>query len=160
MPVLAEDIQYYQSIETDSLGGAIAGVVVPTGLNLYYGDVDEQEATTGSTAYRCYYIKNDSATDTLTGGRVYITVRTPSASTNCELGLGSSGLNGVEQVISTENIAPVGVVFAATSFSLPLEFGDLGPGEWYPVWIKRNVNPLAVGIANDNVVLAVLGDGG
>lgn len=160
MAVLPSDIAYKQSLDTDSLGGGISSNVVPTGLNLYFGDVDQAEAETGSTAYRCFYVENNSALDTLLNTILYISVRTPSPSTFCELGLGTSGLNGVEQSISDESIAPVGVTFFATSEAQPLNIGALGPGEFYPVWIKRVVQPEAVGAANDNVILAVKGNGG
>lgn len=158
MAVLPKDLKYFQSISTDSLGGAISGIVVPTGLNLYFSDVDEQEAQTGSTAYRCMYVKNDNILDTLFNAQIFVAVRTPSPSTYVELGLGSSGKNGVEQTISDESIAPVGVLFFPTSSTQPLMLGDLLPGDFYPIWIQRNVLPEAVGAANDNVIFAIQGD--
>jgi len=160
MAVLPEDIKYYKSVDVDSLGGAISLQVVPTGLNLYYNDVDYQEATDGSTAYRCFYVKNTHATDTFSTAIIYIEVRTNNPTTSCELGLGSSGLDGDEQSITGENIAPVGVTFFSTSQPTPLAIGDLLAGEYYPVWIKRIVNPEASGVAVDSVVRAVDGDGG
>lgn len=158
MAVVPSEIKYKQTVETDSLGGAISALVVPTGLNLFYSDVDQQEAESGSTAYRCMYIENTNTTDTLTNAKIFVAVPTPSPSTYVELGLGSSGKNGVEQTISDESIAPVGVTFFPTSNVQPLTIGDLGPGEFYPIWIQRNVLPNAVGAANDNVIFAVQGD--
>jgi len=160
MAVVATELKWFQSIDTDSLGGGISTFVVPTGLNLFYDDVDLDEATTGSTAYRCFYVKNENATDTYTGAAIYVSVRTPSLSTNCEIGLGTSGLNGTEQSITAEEIAPVGVNFFATSEATPLAIGDLAAGDHYPVWIKRIVQPEAQGASNDYVVLALTGDGG
>jgi hypothetical protein len=160
MAVLPEDIKYYESLEADSLGGGISAAIVPTGLNLYYDDVPYQEATDGSTAYRCFYVKNTNATDTLGATVIYIEVRTNNPSTACELGLGSSGLNGTEQVITGENISPVGVTFFSTSQPTPLPIGDLLAGEYYPIWIKRIVNSEATGVSVDSVTLAVDGDGG
>lgn len=159
MAVLPSDISYKESLDTDSLGGGISTNVVPTGLNLFYGDVDLAESTTGSTAYRCVYIENTSATETSLSTEIFISIRTPSPSTYCELGLGSSGLNGTEQSITDESIAPVGVTFFPTSDAQPLALGPLGPGEFYPVWIQRNVLPNAVGAANDNVIIAVKANG-
>lgn len=160
MAVVATELKWFQSIDTDSLGGAISTFVVPTGLNLFYDDVDLDEATTGSTAYRCFYVKNENATDTYSGAAIYVSVRTPSLSTHCEIGLGTSGLNGTEQSITAEEIAPVGVNFFATSEATPLAIGDLAAGEYYPLWIKRIVQPEAQGASNDYVVLALTGDGG
>lgn len=160
MAVLPTDLKFYESLDTDSLGGGISTFVVPTGLNLFYDDVDVDEATTGSTAYRCFYVTNENATDTYTGAAIYISVRTPSFSTYCELGLGTSGLNGTEQSITAEEIAPVGVNFFATSEGTPLAIGDLAAGDHYPIWIKRVVEPLAEGASNDYVVIGLTGDGG
>ena len=160
MAVLPTDLKFYLSLDADSLGGGISTFVVPTGLNLFYDDVDQPEAQTGSTAYRCFYISNDNATDTYTGAAIYISVRTTSESTNCELGLGTSGLNGTEQSITAEEIAPVGVNFFATSVGTPLAIGDLAAGDYYPIWIKRIVQPEAQGASNDYLVIALTGDGG
>lgn len=160
MPVLATDLKFYQSLDTDSLGGGINSFVVPTGLNLFYDDVDFDEAVTGSTAYRCFYVKNESQTDIYVGASIFVATPTPSFSTSIEMGLGTSGLNGTEQSIVAEEIAPVGVVFVATSAGSPLLIGDLGIDEYYPIWIKRIVAPEAVGASNDYVVLGLTGDGG
>ena len=91
---------------------------------------------------------------------MYISARTPNPSTSCELGLGTAGLNGVEQSITSENIAPAGVSFFATSDVSPLVMGDLAPGDYYPVWVKRLVTPEAQGSASDNVIITIGGDGG
>lgn len=160
MAVLPTELKFYQSLDTNSLGGGISAFVVPTGLNLFFDDVDADEAATGSTSYRCFYVKNESATDTYTGAAIYIAVLTPSFSTYCEMGLGTSGLNGTEQSIVSEEIAPVGVSFVAPSAGAPLAITDLGPGDYYPIWIKRVVSPLAEGASNDYVVIGLTGDGG
>ena len=161
MALSPEDITFYQSIETESLGGAISAVIVPTGLNLYFNDVDIDEATAGSTAYRCFYIKNDSAIDTFSDGEIYISVLTDSPSTHCELGLDiDAGLNGVAQIISDEGVPPTNVTFSAYTEGAPLLFGvPMAPGEFYPVWIKRVTAPNAVGAVNDSAVLAARGVG-
>jgi hypothetical protein len=158
MPVVASDLGFFESIDADSLGGAITTLQVPVGLNLFYDDVDLAEALTGSTAYRCFYVHNTNLVDTLTAAEIYISVRTPNPSTSCELGLGTSGLNGIEQSIVSENIAPVGVVFLPTSDGSPLVIGNLGPDEFYPIWIKRIVNSDAQGYASDSVIVQIRGE--
>ncbi len=161
MAVLPTDLRWYTSLDANSLGGGISTTLVSTGINGFFDDVDYPEALAGSTAYRCMYIKNESLTDTYTAPEVYIATLTPSPSTYCELGLGSSGLNGTEQSIVSEEIAPVGVSFVAPSDALPLVLGsDLGPGEYFPIWVKRVVEPEASGASNDYVVIGLRGDGG
>lgn len=161
MAVLPTDLRWYTSLDTNSLGGGISTTLVSTGLNGFFDDVDYNEALAGSTAYRCMYIKNESGTDTYTTPEIYIATMTPSPSTYCELGLGSSGLNGTEQSITSEEIAPVGVTFSSPSASLPLALGsDLGPGEYFPIWVKRVVEAEAAGASNDYVVIGLTGDGG
>ncbi len=131
---------------------------VPTGLGLFFDNVGTAEAQAGSVAYRCFYIQNDNSTDTLVNAKIYIGSRTPSPSTDCELGLGTSGLNGTEQEIVSEEVAPVGVVFAATGEGSELVMASLAPGDFYPVWVKRTVQANAVGNPTDNITMVVTGD--
>ena len=160
MAVVTDDVVFYQSISADSLGGAIDTIRVPQSLNLYFNEVELEEAQTGSVAYRCFYVQNDNATDTLTAAEIFISVLTPNPNTFCELGLGTAGLNGTEQTVSGENIAPVGVTFDATDTSTPLVIGDLAAGDNFPIWIRRTVEAQAFGQSSDQVIVTVRGDGG
>lgn len=158
MALVAADILLLQTVEVNSLGGAIGVTPVPQGVDLFFDNVAEAEAETGSVAYRCVYVKNQSVTDTLYAANIYIATRTPNPSTSCQLALDAAGLNGTAAIIADESVAPPGAVFEGAGSSNPLQMGDLGPGDYYPVWIERTVAPNAVGSASDYVVLAVAGD--
>ena len=169
MAVIPDDIVFFQSLDTDSLGGGISAVPVTTSLNTFFNPVDYDEADIGSVAYRCIYIKNTNPTDTLLLPAVYISVLTPSPSTYCRIALGAAGLNGVEPSVASENNAPVGTLapFSVPTAAEPLYLidpgpvlVDLAPGDYYPFWVARTVLADAVGSANDTVMLAVTGDGG
>lgn len=169
MAVIPDDIVFFQSLDTDSLGGPISATPVTTTLDTFFNPVLYDEADTGSVAYRCIYVKNINLTDTLELPSIYIAVLTPSPSTFCRVALGSAGLNGAEPSIATENNSPVGTLspFLTPTLSDPLSFIDpgptpidLAPGDFYPLWVARTVLSDAVGSANDTVVLAVTGDGG
>lgn len=160
MPVGESDIVFFQSAENPSIGGAITVTPVPQSIDQFFNNVDFDEAEVGSTHYRCFYVKNESEDSTLFAAGLYVSVRTPSPSTSCELALGSSGKNGVEQILADQTVPPTGVTFSPTADDDMILFGDLEPGDWYPVWIKRIVLPDAVGTAADYVVLTVAGDNG
>jgi hypothetical protein len=157
MAISPSELKYYKSIDLDSLGGGISGDVVPTGLNLFYDEVELPEATTGSTAYRCVYVKNLSS-DILTAANVYIHSVTPSPSTSIEMGLGTAGTNVAEQSIAGESIAPIGVTFFSPVRDSPMLLPDsLNSGDYHAIWLKRIVAPNAIGATNDNVVLGFAG---
>ena len=160
MAILEQDMVFLKSAESPSIGGAITVTPVPQGVDLFFDDVDFEEAEAGSTRYRCFYVKNESEADTLYGAGIYVSVRTPNPSTSCELGLGASGLDGVEDAIADQTVPPAGVTFDPTADDQQLLLGDIGSGEWMPVWIKRIVAPNAAGSAADYVVLTLTGDRG
>ncbi len=157
MALVTSDIQLYQTVTTDSLGGAISGTAVPQSVNQFFSDVDQDEATDGSVKYRCFYVQNDDDTDTLGTAEIYISVRTPNPSTSCEIGLGTSAINGTEQTVADETVPPVGVVFKASSDVDTVALGDLTPGDYIAVWIKRTVGATAAGSAADFVGITVTG---
>lgn len=160
MAVLPSDLRFYQSLSNDSLGGGISTLLVPQGINLFFNDIDEEESEEGSVAYRCFYFKNDSLTEAMVNAGMFIYSRTPNPNTYCELGLGTSGVNGVEQTIESESIAPAGVSFFATGAAAQLPMGAIPAEGHYPIWIKRVCTPNAPFTANDNVIITITEDGG
>ena len=160
MPILEQDMVFLQSAESPSIGGAVTLTPVPQGVNLFFGDVDLEEATVGSTHYRCFYVRNLSAEDILFSAGIYISVRTPSPSTVCELGLGAAGMNAAEPAIADQTVPPAGVEFFATSDDQQILLGNMDAGDYRAVWIKRIVSPEAIGLAADRVVLTLTGDRG
>lgn len=134
------------------IGGAIGAALTDDALNNLWADVSSAEATSGSTKYRCTYVKNTHAS--LSVANVKVQIDTDPAESNWEIGLGAAGKNGTETEVADEDTAPGGVSFGTGSISL----GTLAAGDYYPIWIKRIV-PAGAGAATpDSGVLRILGD--
>lgn len=172
MPVAASDIKLFLSggqANTDknaSYGGQISTtefVETPVEANLF-ANVEDPEADTGSVKYRCIYVKNDHATDTLNDPVVYIPENTNSPDTTVAIGLDAAGVGdgvttGVAATPSGDDVSPAGV-----SFSSPSDPGTglvigatLGPQEVIAVWIRRIVNIGAGAVTLDSARIAVRG---
>lgn len=162
MPIASSDIKYFLSgggANTDpaaSLGGAQSSVqVTPNDL---FDDVSSAEASAGDVEYRCVYVQNTHATLTLIGAKVYIQSQTSSADTDLSIALAGEGKNGTAETVADEGTAPVGETFSQpASFAAGLALGDLAPGDYYPIWLRRTVNSAAAGAA-DAWTIRVQGD--
>lgn len=151
---MAAVIQYYKSAKAGSLGGAITvNEVTNALLGDIFGNTTSEEAVAGKTEYACIYIKNtgDSLAEVV---KEWILSNTPSADTADAIGVGTSGVNGVEQEVANKNTAPVGVTFsAAANEAACLNFPNLAAAQFHALWIRRITQPNASAIAIDNTVL-------
>lgn len=161
MAILSTDIKYKLSggalntAPNASLGGAKSSTDVPPGI---FDDVSSAEASAGSVEYRCVYVHNNHLTLSLLLAKLWIQANTPSASTDVAVGLGSSGLNAIEQTVATEVTAPTGVIFSSpAAFASGLSLGDLPAGQHFAVWVRRTVTAGAAA-ASDTFTLRVQGD--
>lgn len=119
-----------------SIGGAKSSSVAPAAL---FDRVEAAEATAGDVEYRCIYPHN-AGTAGYTGVKLWVLSDTAEASTTIEVGIGTSALNGVEQTVASESIAPVGVTFsAAATKAAGVDLGALAAGDSRAVWIRRTV---------------------
>ena len=158
MPIKETDIVFKCS-GSENMGGAIGPDDVSENINALFPVVSGKEALSGDVKYRCLYVKNEHPTLTLYNTLVFIRSNTPSEDTYCEIGLGSSAIGGEEQIIPTEHDIPQDVNFSAPlSDQDALLLGDLLPGEWKAIWIRRTVSAEAVAFNNDCLWLAVYGD--
>lgn len=162
MPIASTDIKYYLSggaANADpaaALGGAKSSVEVTP--NDVFDDVSSAEAAAGDVEYRCVYVQNTHATLTLIGAKAFIQSQTSSADTDIAMALGGEGKNGTAETVADEGTAPVGETFSQpASFAAGLALGDLAPGDYYPIWIRRTVNAAAAGAA-DAWTIRVQGD--
>lgn len=149
MPVLPSEIVQRLSggaANTDpdaALGGAKSAQAAGTGAGALFRDVSTVEAAAGVTLYRCFYIENTSAADTASAVAAYIKSQSSSPDSVVEIGVGASGVNGVETATSDEFTAPAGVAFstAAVSAATALPLGNLPPGQHAALWYKLTVSP-------------------
>lgn len=147
-----------------SIGGArstVAGGYIVSGtLNNLWQDVDNTESSSGSTKYRCIYVRNENVANTLSNTKIWISSLTPSSDDEVDIALGSAAINSTEQTIANETTAPTGGV----TFSRPiskatgLTIGNLTPNSFKSVWIKRSLNPNAAQITNNFYIIAAEGD--
>jgi len=157
VPMEATDMKSYLSggaANADpnaALGGIISSVELSgTPLHNLFDQVDGAEASAGDTEYRCIYVKNTHATLTAQNLKVWVNSESASADTDEEIGLGTSAISGTEQTVADEDTAPIGVTFAqANGSGAALVIGNLAPGEWKAIWIKRVVS-VAAAAANDD----------
>ena len=166
MPVANSDLKFLLSGDSGnsnpnfSLGGGRSSTEVifsPTTNNLF-DNVSALEASTGLVEYRCIFVQNDHATDTVSTVTVWINSNTPSASTSIEIGLDPAGKNSPADTISPSTEAPAGVTFSApTTQGTGLNVGTLQAQDVYPMWIKRTVSASAPGASSDPFTLEVGG---
>lgn len=159
MPVTSADIKYRlsggasNSSPIASLGGAKSSTAV-TGASLF-DSVGGAEAAAGDTEYRCIYVHNDSATQ-MANAVLWLTANTPSGSTDINIGLGTSAINGTEQTVGSENTAPTGVTFTISATKAAgLALGTIPPGQHRAVWLRRIVVGGAPAAATDTANIRV-----
>lgn len=145
-----------------SLGGAMSSSNIVTNVvqNLF-ANILTAERTSGSTKYRCFYVANSHPTQTLESAVIYLPSGTPSPGTAISMGIDPTGINGSAAVSPDEDTAPAGVVFdhspSPTSRATGLIIGDLEPGDFVAVWLRRVTDPGTVPLVNDPFTVAVHG---
>lgn len=138
--MIGTDIKFYGS-GASNLGGAIGSLLTSNSLHNLFDAVSEAEAVTGSTEYRCIYVKNTHGTDTLQGAKIWIDVNTTSADSTLEIALGDSALSGTESSIADETTDPgLTDAFSATATEGAAKvITDMAAGVHKAIWIKRIV---------------------
>lgn len=168
MAVLNTDIKFYLSggaANSDvnaSLGGAKSSVEITSAqLHNLFDKVTSAESESGDVEYRCLYVENTSATDTLEAAVAYVSQNTPSPDTTVDIGLGTSAIDGTEQTVADESTAPATVSFSAPSDSESgLVIGNLTAGQHKAIWIRRTVSAAAAAYNSDSATITVAGDTG
>ncbi|MFW0778493.1 MAG: hypothetical protein ACN2B6_12330 [Rickettsiales bacterium] len=166
MPLASTDVEYRLSgggSNTDpdaALGGVMSSTEITSGsLHNLFDVVSSSEASSGDTEYRCFYITNNYAgSPQITAENVTLWIQTvsPSTDTVCAIGLASEGANGTAATIANESTAPASVTFTSpTDQGSGLSLGNLAPGQFYAVWIRRVVSASASAYTNDGPLLRV-----
>ena len=162
MPVANSEIKIYlsgggsNSDPNAALGGAISST--EWGSNIF-DNVTPTEASTGESEYRCVFVRNTTATDTLYDAVVWVSTNTPSSYSEVQIALADEGASASAETIANEDTAPSGPSFSvAETAATGLDLGDLGPSGYYWVWIKRTISANAPAYANDTFTLTVRGN--
>jgi hypothetical protein len=161
MPIQQSDLKIYLSggaANTNpaaSLGGARSNTLA--GSNLW-DTVGSAEAAAGDTEYRCLYVRNEHASITWTGPKLWVNGNSDPDNLAYEVAAGSSAVNGTEQTVADEGTAPTGVTFvAAVNKAGGVALPDLAPGQAKAFWFKRVADASLPG-ANYTWALVVEGD--
>lgn len=164
MPISNANLKWYLSgggANADpnaALGGARSSVQAGSSL---FDTVTGDESAAGDTEYRCVYFRNeDSDSDGLISGILWILSNTPSTDTTIAVGLDPAGKNATATTVANENTAPAGV-----SFSSPATKGagialgsTFAQNDFIGVWVRRTVTAGAASAASDPATLRVEGD--
>lgn len=138
-----------------SLGGVMSNDEIQDSLlhNLF-DLVTSTELSAGDTEYRCYYLINTHADDSIVGARVFVETVTPSADTIINIGLDPAGLSATATTIVNESTTPSGVSFShPTTYATGLNIGVMGPGDYHAIWLQRIVSAAGTQAPWDQVVI-------
>ena len=168
MPLASTDVGFFlsgggaNSDPNASLGGVISSTQITSGaLNNLFDDVSSAEALAGDVEYRCIYVQNIySGSPEIVAENISLFVQTlsPSTDTSFAIGVAAEGANVTAETIANESSAPVGnspnvEFFESSASPHALALGNLSPGEWIGVWIRRTVSAAASAYTNDGPTL-------
>jgi hypothetical protein len=157
MSILTTDIKLMKS--TNSLGGAITGDEVIDGdLHNLFDKVTADESSAGDIEYRCAYVLNNHGSITLEGAISYIAANTASPTTDMAIGVGTSIIGGIEQVIADESTAPIGISWQnLIGLENPITLGDIPAASHMAVWFRRSVDTGTLAAPSDGITLTTRG---
>jgi len=129
------------SVVSGSLGGdATQNITIANYTNKLFDDISQAESAAGDIDYRCFYVKNAHAADTMAGVLLWID-QDPVGVDSIAIGLDPVGTSGTATTIADVHTAPTGVTFTApTNETTALNIGTLTTGQYYAVWMQRSVS--------------------
>ncbi|RLF22434.1 MAG: hypothetical protein DRN15_09085 [Thermoprotei archaeon] len=161
MPLTSEDIKFYYtdgatgpSNNSLSLGGTISGSSITSGVaNNIFDDVTGDEASHGTIEYRAIAVKDASSSYDMLNVKVWISgyKRAATKADTIYFALENpTGSPATIQQIPDPYTAPDESKFVTKkgntvewtvegSPSNTLEFGTVNAGEWFGIWLKRDV---------------------
>jgi hypothetical protein len=132
-----------------STGGA-PGTVLSAAHGALFADVTGTQARTGLVDYRLIYIENGHDTTTADALRVYLADVPDSAGIELALGLATEGIGEDVAAIPNDRTPPPGVTFSVPlTAEAGLLAGDLAPGDYRGVWVRRTIAPSTPPVADD-----------
>lgn len=166
MPISSTDLLFKLSggaantAPNSALGGAMSSTQITSAqvANLF-DNVSGDESAAGDIEYRCFYIHNNHGTLTLQNAVVWLSQLTPSADSEVDVGLDPAGNGVAGTTVANESTAPTGVAFSRpTTKGTALSIGNLAPGSYRAIWIRRTINAGAAAVNSDNCIVRVEGD--
>jgi len=166
MAIVAADLKFYlsggagNSDPDASLGGIISTTeITDASDNNLFDDVSGDEASSGDTEYRGFYVKNTHGTITLQNSKIWFSSNTTSTDDTLNMALAGEGVDATMETIADESTAPIGESFSApASKGAGLSVGNVAAGEKYGIWLERIVDPSAVAINGNSATINWEGD--
>lgn len=155
------------SAASTSLGDQISTTQWTGGsANDLFDDISGAENAASTVDYRCIFIHNSNASNTLVGAKVYLSAETAGGASiaiaidNIAASAIGSG-SAQAAVIASETTTPsgVGAFSSPTTLGTGLSLGDIPAGSCRAIWIRRTAANTAA-LSNDGVTIAVGGDTG
>lgn len=137
-----------------SLGGVKSATAASTAIDALFDATTAAQAAAGRIEYRCVYLHNSNAADTMTSAVCFILANTPLVGTTIDIGVGTAAVNATEQTIANETTAPTGVTFSApTTAATGLALGNIPFGQHHAIWLRRTVTAGSASSANDTYTI-------
>lgn len=141
--------QLHVTVTAASLPGtdqSDADINIANIANETFDDIAKQDSLDGDTEYRCVYVKNTHATDSMLNATIWINSDASGADSlkigADPAGVGDGSTTGVATTIANEDTAPAGVTFTApVSQGTGINLGTLAAGQSAAFWIERTVPP-------------------
>ena len=132
-----------------SIGGVKSSNTMSSATNGLFDVVTAAQAAAGLVEYRCIYLHNENATDTMTNARVWISAQASPVGSVLAIGVGAAAVNSTETAVANEATAPAGVVFSEpTTAATGLALGDIPAGQHRALWLRRTVTAGAASSAS------------
>lgn len=152
------------STAAGSLGTFMATTpIIDKSLWNLFREITQAEAAAGITLYKCAFVLNVHATDTLLDAKAWIASQRPGGGT-ITIGLDPAGVtakaSGSDQAatIASEAAAPTGVTFSApTTKASGLSIGDIAAANCAAVWVRLIIPAGSRAMLPDDGILAVGG---
>ena len=160
MPIIAGNFETRISggaantVGNASLGGIKSSTNASASIDALFDPTSAAEAVAGTVEYRCVYLHNANAADTMTNLVAFVSANTPLAGTTIDIGVGTAAINATEQTIVNETTAPTGVVFSAPiDGNTGLVMGNIPFGQHKSLWLRRTVTAGSGSSPNDTFTL-------
>lgn len=175
MAIIATDLKYFKSATSsstgntngrtiDSLGGAITTTELISGtLHDLFDSVSSSEAANGRVEYRCIYLKNDNATQTLYDAITWINTAAAGTNTTIEIAPDPAADDQTPAIIladevdSTDQLTTITNWTTAPSAASSVSIGDVPSGRAKAIWIRRSITAGQAAIT-DSCSISFLGD--
>lgn len=176
--IIPSDILFKYAVTSGSAGNTLAGsassslgkyistsTIPDATANAVFDDVSGAENAASTVDYRCVFVHNSNASNSLENAVVYLSAEVAGgtaiavgADTTAASAIGSASAQALQ--VANETTAPAGVSFSSpTTSGTGVSLGTIPSGQCKAFWVRRTASNSAA-LSNDGVTLSVTGDTG